>query len=220
VESPAGRHEALVALARAVFAEGGRMAVPVDTDVALVIGMVALEYAQPPVAVRRAEPAPAPLLVRETASPEYAARLLLAPLTARGALRYLDGEGEEVTVDPGALATERVAFDEVRRHRVTPEMVRATSPSVAVVISPAWPARRDLDVLREFDVPTVVFGRTVLDPDLAEMLATVDDPTERLLGETPRGRWSGEDTPEEVRPVLPYPYLMQRLVAEWTDRRG
>src|SRR5215831_3278770 len=86
-ETPAGRHEALVALARAVFAEGGRLAARVDADIALVLGTVALDYSAPPVAEQRGEAAPPQLTVMET-QPEPLARVLLAPLAVRGALRY------------------------------------------------------------------------------------------------------------------------------------
>ncbi len=216
--SPAGRHEALVALARAVFAEGGRIVVPADVGVALVIGTVALEYAQPPVAERRAEAAPSPLIVMETELTEHAARTLLAPLAIRGALSYLDTEGSEVPPDPGAVVTDQPGLDEIRRQHVSPRMVHATHPTVAVAISPARPALQDLAVLRELQVPTLVFRDSVLESDLVADLGDIEDPTERLLQQTPEGRWSRPPQPESARQVLPYAYLMQRLVAEWTGR--
>jgi hypothetical protein len=219
-EAPAGRHEALVALARAVFAEGGRLAAPVDVDIALVLGTVALDYSAPPVAERRAEAPPAPLTVMEM-QPEALARTLLAPLAVRGALRYLDPEGSEVRLDLSEVAAEQPGLEEVHRHRVTPRMVEVTQPMAAVFISPARPAMQDLAVLREAQVRTVVFRDSVLEADVDAELSEVEDPTERLLRGGPGERWSRERRPEEeVRSVPPYPYLMQRLVAEWTGRHA
>jgi hypothetical protein len=219
-ESPAGRHEALVALARAVFAEGGRLAAPVDVDIALILGAVALDYSAPPVAERRTEAPPAQLTVMEM-QPEALARALLAPLAARGALRYLDAEGSQVRLDLIEAASEEPGLEEVRRHRVTPRMVEVTQPLAAVFISPARPAVRDLAVLREAQVRTVVFHASVLQADVDAELSDIEDPTERLLEGGRQGRWSPEQrAAEEIRPVPPYAYLMQRLVAEWTGRHA
>ena len=221
-ETPAGRHEALVALARAVFAEGGRLAAPVDVDIALVLGTVALDYSAPPVAERHAEAPPAQLTVMEMQL-EPLARTLLAPLAVRGALRYLDAQGSEVRVDLTQVAAEQPGLAEVHRHRVTPRMVEVTRPIAAVFISPARSAMEDLAVLREAQVRTVMFHDSVLEADVDAELSEVEDPTERLLQGGPGERWPRERRPEEeeeVRPVPPYPYLMQRLVAEWTGRHA
>jgi hypothetical protein len=205
-----------VALARAVFAEGGRLAAPVDVDIALVLGTVALDYSAPPVAERRTEAPPARLTVMEM-QPEVLARALLAPLAVRGALRYLDAEGSEVRLDLSEAA-EQPGLGEVHRHRVTPRMVEVIEPMAAVFISPARPAVQDLAVLQEAQVRTVIFHNSVLEADVDAQLSDVDDPTERLLRDGSGERWSGERR-QEVRSVPPYPYLMQRLVAEWTGRR-
>jgi hypothetical protein len=99
-------------------------------------------------------------------------------------------------------------------------MVEVTRPMAAVFISPARPAMQDLAVLREAQVRTIVFHDSVLEADVDAELSDVEDPTGRLLQGGPPDRWSRERPPqeEEVRPVPPYPYLMQRLVAEWTGR--
>ncbi len=65
-EGPAGRHEAIVALARAVFAAGGRIAVPADPGIALVLATVGLEYAAARPAERWGEEPPPPVMVVET----------------------------------------------------------------------------------------------------------------------------------------------------------
>jgi hypothetical protein len=221
-ESPAGRHEAIVALARAVFAEGGQLAVPADADIALVVGTVALDYAAPPVAERRGQARPSHLTVMETGGFEHATRVLLAPLAVRGALRYLDSEGDEVGLDLTEVEAEEPGLEEVRRHRVTRRMVEVTRPTMAVVLSPQRPAIRDLDVLRELQVRPFVFQDSVLEADLElePELRGMEDPTQRLLDQAPGERWSRPRRPDDVRPVPPYPYLMQRLVAEWTGRGG
>ena len=218
-ESPAGRHEALVALARAVLAEGGRLAAPVDADIALVLGTVALDYSAPLVAERRAEAAPSQLTVMETEKFDYAARVLLSPLAARRALRYLDVEGTEVGLDLSEVTAEQPGLQEVRRHRVTRRMLEVTHPTAAVFISPARPAILDLAVLREAQVQALIFRDSVLEADVNAEMRDVEDPTQRLLHRTPGERWSGRRRPEEVRAVPPYPYLMQRLVADWTGRQ-
>ena len=174
--------------------------------------------AAPPVAERQ----PAQLTVMEMA-PEPVARGLLAPLAICGALRYPDAEGSELSLDLGAVAAEqRPGIEEVHRHRVTYRMVEVTQPTVAVFISPARPALEGLAVLRDAQVRTVVFRDSVLEADVAAELAGVEDPTERLLHRAPGERWARERPPgqDAVRPVPPYPYLMQRLVAEWTGRHG
>jgi hypothetical protein len=219
-EPPAARHEALVALARAVFAAGGRIALPADADIALVIGTVALDYAQPPVAERRAEAVPSPLIVIETGAVQHSARALLAPLAARGALRYVDAEGAVVLLDPGAPSGRELPEhdEESSRQRVTPGMVQAIRPTAAVFISPGRRALLDLVVLRDHDVPTVIFRDGILEEGLVMEFTGTEDPTQRLLPETPEGRWSRPLREQEPGHSRPYAYLMQRLVAEWTGR--
>lgn len=219
-ESPAGRHEAIVALARAVFAEGGQLVVPADADIALVVGTVALDYAAPPVAERRVETGPSHLTVMEGGGFERATRVLLAPLAVRGALRYLDAEGAEVRLDLSEVEAEQPGLEEVRRHRVTSRMVEVTHPTVAVLLSPQRPAMQDVTVLRDFQVEVLVFHDSVLEADLEPELRDTEDPTQRLMRQAPGERWSRPRGPDDVRPVPPYPYLMQRLVAEWTGRDG
>ena len=148
-------------------------------------------------------------------------RVLLAPLAVRGALRYLDAEGVEVRLDLDDVEAEAPGLEEVRRHRVTRRMVEVTHPTVAVFLSPQRPAMADLAVLRELQVQALVFQDSVLEADLEPELAGTEDPTRRLLDQAPGGeRWSRPRRPDDVRPVPPYPYLMQRLVAEWTGRHG
>ena len=43
--SPAGRHVAIIALARAVFAAGGRIAMPADAGLSALIATIGLEHA-------------------------------------------------------------------------------------------------------------------------------------------------------------------------------
>ena len=202
-----------------MFAEGGRLPVPVDLDIALVVGTVALGYAQPPAAERRGQATPAPLVVVETERDEPVARALLAPLAVRGALRYIDVEGADAALPPVATLADELYVAEVRRQRVSPLTLQATEPHVAVLISPTRSALLDLAVLREFGVPAFVFRHTLLEYEPAAEFTEVEDPAGRLLHDVPEGRCSLQREPA-VRPVLPYSYLMQRLVGEWTDRYG
>jgi hypothetical protein len=144
------------------------------------------------------------------------ARALLAPLAIRGALRYLNAEGSEVRPDRIELTAEQPGLEDVRRQGISPRLLRTADPTAAVLICPTRQAMRDLGVLRQNNVPTLILRDTVLDADFAAYFSDVEDPTERLLQETPEGRWSRPHDPDAIRPVVPYPYVMQRLVAEWT----
>jgi hypothetical protein len=218
-ESPAARHEALTSLARAVFAAGGRMVLPADDDVALLVGTVALDYAQPAVAERRGEASPSPLIVMETGEPEHPARALLAPLAVRGALRYLDAEGSEVDLDLGTRPADRDGSAEVRPRRgITPALIQVASPVAAVFISPARGALLDWGVLREHQVPVLVFRDSILEAGVAAEFGDAEDPTPRLLGDTQGDRWSGRRRDDSFQPAAPYAYLMQRIVEEWAPR--
>ncbi|HUY52612.1 MAG TPA: hypothetical protein VMV92_44070 [Streptosporangiaceae bacterium] len=219
-EPPAARHEALVALARAVFAVGGQIVLPADADIALVIGTVALDYAQPPVAERRAEATPSPLIVMETGAVQHSARALLAPLASRGALSYVDAGGAAVLLDPGAPSGRELPEhdEEGSRQRVTHGMVQAMRPTAAVLISPGRSALLDLGILREHDVPTVIFRDGILEEGIAMEFGGTEDPMQRLLPEASEGRWSRSLREPEPGQSRPYAYLMQRLVAEWTGR--
>lgn len=193
------RHEALLALARAVYAADGSLTVPVD-DVALILATVALSYAHTPVAEgRAAEP---PLTVVETVRPEPSARRLLQPLVRRGALTYRSIRDFSETADAGDTEG-----GPVRRHPVTPDLLEIARPAFAVLLSPAGQALEDGYALR---CPrTYAFRSTFLAPPLR---LDFEDPTDRLLEGSRQGRWG-----EGEHNAIPYSFVMQRLVREWTQ---
>jgi hypothetical protein len=203
-ESPALRHEAILALARAVFAAKGTLIVPVDNDVALILATTALAYAQTPVAEGRSmDP---PLIVMETMRPEPAAREELQPLVLRGAMSYRDPEGREVGL------IEQAEPDRRFRHPVTARLLQVARPSFAVILSPSPAATDEAPQLRGVD--TYLFRSTMLDPDLQ---LDFPDPTDRLYDNRSGNRWSGPDG--ESPGGIPYTYVMQRLVDQWIDGR-
>jgi hypothetical protein len=210
------RHDAIVGIARAVFALGAELVVPADPDTAPVVAAVALDYATPP-AAERGEPAPSPLSLMETERPEPELRAMMTPYIALGGVRYLDPDGEVVAPDP-VWATRRLESLEHVRHAVTDGLVEAMRPRVAVFVSATASAERDMSVLDAHGVPIAVLSSTVDDPVLAERWSS-SDPTEYLLREGRRGRWTeraaGEDPFGAAPSRLPYGYIVQRLILDW-----
>jgi hypothetical protein len=219
--TPVARQEAIISLARATFAVGGSVAVPLDVDVAPLLGTLALDYLQPRAAELRGEPPVPRVTVMETQRSSPPARHLLAPLAARGAIRFVDSEGDEVVLEE-SMEAEIDQLNDVDRQRVTATMVRVVKPTFAVLIDPGRRVVEDVSVLRGAGVRTFTFGWEDVDEQTAALFnqLEVEDPTERLLVETTRSPWTEEeeeddDTPRAGRdPVPPYAFLMQQLVAE------
>jgi hypothetical protein len=218
VEPPVARHEALVAVGRAAFAQGVRLAMPVDAEVSILLATIALEYTAPPVAERRAEPAPAPLIVVETVAPMPSARALLAPFHARDAVEYLNQDGL-----PVGLGSDRPdAYVEPafrRRQPVTDALVRATHPRVALFISPSRGAREDVQVLRRNHTPTAFIRSSVIETEVDNVFSEIEDVGARISADLRPGRRSGTGPDQGAVGITPYSYLMQRLVAEWAGLR-
>jgi hypothetical protein len=147
--SPAGRHEALVTLARAVFAVGGRIALPADAGVSMLIATAGLEYAPVRVAERRQAAERARVLVVETGPVYRAACRLLAPLVLRGVVEYRDAASRPV-LDVVAARTPDIDPAPQPRQRVTAGLIDAMRPvRVAVLLSSARSTLADLAVLRD-----------------------------------------------------------------------
>jgi hypothetical protein len=83
------RYDAIVGLARAVFALGAQLVVPADPDIVPLVASVALDYAPLPASERREQVA-APLKVVETVRLEPQLRAALSPFMALDAVRYMD----------------------------------------------------------------------------------------------------------------------------------
>ena len=217
---PAARHEAVVALARAVFAAGGRIALPADAGVTLVVASVGLEYAPARPAERRADAAPPSVLVMETGTGHQRPRNLLAPLAARGVVEYRASDGHVLSVmellQPGP--SESNGSDR-GRDLITSGFLETARPDGAVLLSSGRATVQDLEVLRGSGVRVMVLRGTARDPLTREELSGIADPTERLLSGRRGNRWTreGEDADQPSGPV-PYAYLMQRIVFEWFGR--
>ena len=197
--TPVVRQEAIISLARATFAVGGSVAVPLDVDVAPLLGTLALDYLEPRAAELRGEPAPVPrVIVMETQRSSPPARHLLAPLAAHGAIRFVDSEGEDVELEE-SMQAEIDQLNDVDRHRVTASMVRVVQPAFAVLINPGKRVVEDVSVLREAGVHTFTFGWEDVDDQTAALFnqLEVEDPTERLLVDTTRSPWAEKKTPRE-----------------------
>ena len=80
--SPAGRHVAIIALARAVFVAGGRIAMPADAGLSALIATIGLEYVEP-TPTNGPGTGRAPVLVIELSGEHGSARRLLAPFVLR-----------------------------------------------------------------------------------------------------------------------------------------
>jgi hypothetical protein len=213
--SPSLRHEAIVSVARAVFAAGGELVVTGDADVTPVIAAVALDYAPQPLAERREHPR-SPLAVVESGGFDPTLRALMNPYIHHDAVLYLDADREPVERDRRWLGGE---LHEHRRHPLTRWVIERFDPRGAIVVSPDREALGEIEMLREFDVPVAVLASTVADQQLAEQFRELD-PTERLIGDVRYDRWS-ERAPElRERPheMVPYAFVVQRLIHEWQGR--
>jgi hypothetical protein len=216
LETPVARREALISLARATFAVGGSIAVPLDVDVAPLLGTLALDYLQPRAAEVRGEPPIPRVIVMETQLRSEPARRLFAPLAARGGIRFVDQRGEDVVLEASDEA-EIWGLSDVARHMVTHSMVQVVRPTFAVLINPDRRVIDEVSILREANVPTFNFGEDE-ETGASFIELGVVDPTGRLLAGTTRSPWAEEDLPRGARhPVPPYAYLMQRLIAEHID---
>ena len=235
-EPPAMRPEALVALGRAVFAQGGRVVVPADDYVAPLLATVALAYVGDPVAERRGKAsAPPPLVVAESNEHEHPARRWLAPLSFRGAIAYRDVSGARVDLrgafpgpqdlpeDPELRAEvqDRNAWqnqERSQRDRVTPYFLsRLESVTAVVIFGASEGTTQELMLLADLRRPTFVFSPEGIE---SAVLARVDarNPIEEFefSRET---RWGAP--PDDSSPgAVPYPFVMQRLVADLIGRDG
>lgn len=216
-DSPMLVREALISLARAVFAAGGQLVLPADGEVASLIGTVALGYIELPPAEsppREGEPVP-PVTVMET-RPGQGSQLssLLAPLSIRGGLQITDVDGRVIPPRP-AESPEEPTFEPIPRHPITERMLDQAQPSLAVFLNPRPAALEERILLRDRDIRVAVFTGSIQDPSGLPQFAA-DDPTARLLDGEPDSPWSA--APEDSRARPPYAYLMQRLVAEVSDQ--
>jgi hypothetical protein len=188
--------DAIVDIARAVFARGGDLALPADDEVAPLVALVAAEYAAP--ARAEAERPPAPLRVFFTGGDDEEVQRLLRPLTERGAAQ----------VEPPG--PEPLARSERGRHRVDSWMIERTHPVGAIVFGGAPESAEDAAVLVTSGIDTAVIGPAVLPGlELGDVLE--------------QGAWdAAADLPyrEERRDrPPPLPFVVQTVVERWLPTR-
>lgn len=212
--SPSLRQEAIVSLARAVFAVGGQLVMMGDPDVAPIVAAVALDYAAAPSAERSARPV-TPLVVVESDGDDPSLRALMGPYVLRDAVEYVGSDGELVAPE-GRLSETNLR--QARRHPLSPWVIERFELRGAVFIGADAEASGDIEELRSRGVRVAVLTATVLDGDRAEAWADLDPA--RDFVEARLDRWSErDDRPRgSSEDVVPYPFVMQRLVAEWAGR--
>ncbi len=225
--SPALRHEAIVAAARAVFALGGRLVVTGDPDVVPAIAAVALDYA-PIHAMELLEHQPSLLAVVESGGRDDTLRALLAPYVHRRVVRYVDAEGRTLEL-AGELTSQ---LGEYRRHPLTPWIVDRFEPRGAIFVAPHGAAEEELEMLAAKGIGVAVLADTAPYADDARRWRYLD-PMQEIIGDVPLDRWAeqvselrwdegldwGSDHPGQLRPrvgvAMPYAFVLQRLVARW-----
>jgi hypothetical protein len=228
--SPALRHEAIVAAARAVFALGGRLVTVGDTDVAPVLAAVALDYS-PVHAMESAHRPPSPLTVIESDGRDETLRALLAPYVHRQVLQYLDAEGEGLELDGEPQRTAELG--EYRRHPLRSWILERFAPRGAIFIAPHGQAEEEIEMLAAKGVDVAVLADTA--PYVGDAERWRDrDPMRELIGDVPLDRWTeqgglrrdGEgahelwlEHPDEPRSragvPMPYAFVLQRLIGGW-----
>jgi hypothetical protein len=192
--------EAILSLSRAALARGHRLTLPGDPVVAPLVVAVATEYAAPAQTEARSRP---PWLVDVLVAGEVDEELSRA-LTGRRQVRGVSvGEGREGTHEG--------------RHRLTAAAMDTVRPAAAVLIGGDSTLAQEFALVRAFGVRMGVIGPT-LTGDLArgDLSARYDVAApilERIGWGAGRGR---EVAPDHERQV-PYPFVMQQLVAEWED---
>ena len=209
----AGRLEAVLALARATFAVGGRIVMPADRATAPVLAAIALDYAELPATERTAAPT-APLVVVDTGGYDDTLDALLEPYAARGAVLRFGAHGEPLE----RRRRERADLDPSagHRHPVTDELIERWAFAGAVYVSPDDAADDEIRRLDAHGIDVAVLA--VADPVERERHRQRDAAGEMLRGR--RRRWlPREHADAGRRPILPaepYAYVAQRLIAGWT----
>lgn len=217
VAATAGRYEAVIAVARATFAVGGRIVMPADRAVAPVVASIALDYAALP-ATERGHVPPTPLVVADTGGYDDTLDALLEPYAARGAVTRYGAHGEEIET----RRRERRELDPhgAHRHPVTDMLLERWPLAGAVYVSPDDAADDEIGRLEARGIQVAVLA---LDDPYERERHGHRDAARRMM-EGRRRRWLPREEREKGRrpvpPPEPYAYVAQRLVAGWTGGVG
>ena len=211
--------DAVVAVADAVLERGGRLVVPANPHLAVLLAVAAMPYARPHTAESSEQPAR--VQVFETGGHSETARAELAPLAHQRLLSYYDGDGRPVTLPRPA------SVDEHEQAWVSDE---AAASMVQRELEEHHPLTRSMIEAGDL-LGVVVVGNTVeLDPEL-EMLAGERGrvPVAVLVSsETGEmGRWArmhdpaaefeggfDEASPAQVDPV-PFALVAEEVIEGW-----
>lgn len=215
--SPAGTIDAVISVARAVLAEGGRIVMPGDRGMSPIVASVALDYAALAATERDKQP-PAALVVASTLWPELTLAALLEPYVLRGAVLHVGPDGDPV--EPADDRTYEREIDTSYEHRqpVVPWLIEQWRPAGAVFVAPEADAQHDMELLRDSSIAFAVLAHA--DAERAKQWRE-HDAARLMMAERP-ARWANRDDVKrgpQSEDVVPYAYIAQRLVSEWTRKR-
>jgi hypothetical protein len=215
IASMTGRLDAVLSVARAAFAIGGRVVMPGDRGMSPLVAATALDYA-PQRATERTTAAHVPLVVVDTQESDRTLADLLAPYVMRGAVLHVGPNGEPPSLDGW---NERES-DRSRRPRqpVTPRMLDAWPPDGAVFVAPELHAETEAQLLADRGIPLAAIahadGRHARHWESRDPLVGIVN--ERRSVRTERDASSG--TQPEADEAQPFAFAAQLLVHLWTNR--
>jgi hypothetical protein len=209
----ADRYEAILAVARATFAVGGRIVMPADRAIAPVVASIALDYAELPATERTVAPT-TPLAVIDTGGYDDTLDALLQPYAARGAVTRYDADGEPMATRP--REPRELDPSAGHRHPVTDALIERWQLAGAVYVSPDDAAADEIGRLEARGIEVAVLA---LDDPLESERHGHRDAVRRMMQDR-RRRWLPREHAEAGRrpmpPAEPYAYVAQRLIARWT----
>lgn len=187
--------EALLSAVRAALAHGHPLVLPGDPVVAPLVAETAREYAYDARTERVERPQPlVHVLLTEGGDRELT--------EAIGGLEHVEihGAGEE-------------RGHARRRHRLTGEALAEIAPPAAGIFFGGAPeSLGDFEAVRMREIPLYVIGTALAGPLRESDHLRKYDVVKRVVGELEWGAEPHDVTPDAERSV-PYPYVMQRLVA-------
>lgn len=187
--------EAVLSLARAALAQGHRLVLHADPDVAPLVALTAAEYAEPPRTEGILTPAPRVTILR---TPDQDDRLAAALTGLRGVELTSFGD---------------VDVDNRGRSDRTAAAIKRFTPAAGIVLGGADDSVLDFHALQQDGIPVHVIGTAVVGPLLVELPFREYDAVAPALREIEWGLGEPDVVPDAERSV-PYPYVMQRLISQ------
>ncbi len=216
--------QAVISLARAVFSENGRLVFGGHPAISPLVAMVAGEYREPRY-LETGEQRPSPP-IRIFQSRAFEGHLpsdtLLMYRLGYATITWVD-TAENEKFDPTA-ESESPCPRSLRAMREA--MIRWTKPEAMVCIGGMDGVEREVEMFREFNKNAPIYvlektgGASVVLANSRKDVRVIDSEVigriDRLKAELFRPRV--DVPPHEVRPVVPYPLIMQTIVEEVSQR--